>query len=305
MTERAAASVLIADDSIVVRALMRRQLEDHGFRVVEAEDGATALSLCLSERPDVALLDIEMPTMNGHEVLAALQADAELAQIPVVFVTGRTATDDVTTGLRLGAHDYLRKPFDPAELIARVSAAARVKFLQDELRARNVELDLVSRTDPLTGLANRRHAMEELPRHASAARRSGLSLSVVMFDVDHFKSINDEFGHAGGDAVLQELSARVRPILRPEDVASRWGGDEFLFVLPATDRAGASAFGERLRDAVTTTAFRLGGDRVSVVTISGGIATGDGDDPDELVRTADGALYTAKERGRNRIVAAD
>src|SRR5262249_48915082 len=155
---------------------------------IEADDGASALEACRKHRPDAALLDIEMPGLDGHEALRQMKADPDLAGIPVVFLTGRTATDDLVTGIELGAHDYLKKPFEPPELIARGKSAVRVKRLQDELRVRNAELDSISRTDALTGLYNRRHAAEHLVQQASATRRHGWDLSVVMFDIDHFKA---------------------------------------------------------------------------------------------------------------------
>ena len=159
-------TVLIADDSLVVRAVVRSRLEESGYSVIEAEDGERAIARCRQSPPDVVLLDVEMPGLDGHEVLAQLKLDGKLKDIPVVFLTGRTSTDDVLTGLRGGAHDYLKKPFEPAELVARVAAAAHVKKLQDRLHVRNAQLEEMSRTDMLTGLYNRRH-LEEQPATAS------------------------------------------------------------------------------------------------------------------------------------------
>jgi two-component system cell cycle response regulator len=150
-------AVLVAEDSLVIRAVLVEQLQSRGYRVIEAGDGEQALAACRREQPDVVLLDVEMPHLDGHGVLAQIKADPRLADIPVVFVTSRVTTEDVVDGLRLGAHDYLRKPFEPSELLARVHAAVRNKALQDELRLRNAELELASRTDALTGLRNRRH----------------------------------------------------------------------------------------------------------------------------------------------------
>ena len=163
--------VLIAEDSLVIRRLLRRQLEEHDYDVIETVDGEDALRAVREEAPDVVLLDVEMPKLDGHAVLTAMQADPDLPPIPVVFITARATTEDVVEGLRLGAHDYLRKPFEPAELVARVSAAARVKRLQDELRRANAELEAVSRTDVLTGLPNRRHLLEHLGLEQGVARR--------------------------------------------------------------------------------------------------------------------------------------
>ena len=161
-TNRDRATVLVADDSLVIRAVVRGGLEDEGYRVVEAVDGLAALEQCRRDPPDVILLDIEMPGLDGYEVLAALKGDAELQDIPVVFLTSRSGITDVVAGLRGGAHDYLKKPFEHVELLARVGSAVHVKKLQDQLRQRNADLDRMSRTDALTGLYNRRHLDEQL-----------------------------------------------------------------------------------------------------------------------------------------------
>jgi diguanylate cyclase (GGDEF)-like protein len=297
-------SILVAEDSKVVRAVLRSHLEEQGYAVIEAEDGNAALDSCRTAAPDAVLLDIEMPGLDGYQVLAALKADPDLRDLPVVFLTGRTSTEDVVEGLRLGAHDYLKKPFEASELIARVSAAVRVKTLQDELRKSNVELSLISRTDVLTSLANRRHIEERLYQLASLSHRHHQNLAVLMLDIDHFKTVNDQVGHAGGDAVLREFSSRLQHVLREEDVAGRWGGEEFLVLLSLTDLAGAVVLGGRICEAIAATPFTLPDSNPLVVTVSCGCAVGDGQNPEELVKQADEALYAAKEAGRNRVVAA-
>jgi two-component system cell cycle response regulator len=299
-------TILVAEDSSVVRAVLRQHLEAQDYTVIEADDGNAALSACRTAVPDAVLLDIEMPGLDGYQVLAALKADPDpqLSDLPVVFLTGRTSTEDIVEGLRLGAHDYLKKPFEASELIARVSAAVRVKTLQDELRKRNVELDLLSRADVLTGLANRRHIEERLIDLVSSAHRHHHSLTVLMLDIDHFKDVNDTFGHAGGDTVLREFSSRLQRVLREEDVVGRWGGEEFLVLLPFTNLEGAVALGERVCASIAAEPFVLADRRTLSVTVSVGCAEVDGNDPEEFVRNADAALYAAKEGGRNRVVAA-
>lgn len=291
--------VLVAEDSAVVRAVVRRQLEERDFAVVEAVNGLEALRLAREHQPDVVLLDIEMPKLDGWGVLAELVNDPVLCNTPVVFVTGRTATEEVVEGLRLGAHDYLRKPFDDAELLARVTAAARVKALHDELADQAVEYDRVSRLDALTGLHNRRHLDEHLYRHAAASKRHKQHLGVLMIDIDHFKAVNDRLGHAAGDEVLCEVSRRLVRSLRADDLAGRWGGEEFVVVLPLTDGEGTRAAAERVRVAVGGAPVQLA-DRSVEVTISVGCASAVGEAADELLRRADAALYEAKEAGRNR-----
>lgn len=297
------ATILVAEDSLVIRAVLRRHLEHEGYSVVEAVDGQAAIDQCHQAPPDTILLDIEMPGLNGHQVLAHLKADDLLKDIPVVFLTGKTGTDDIVAGLRSGAHDYLKKPFETAELIARVGAAVRTKQLQDQLRNRSAEFDRMSRTDALTGLYNRRHLEERLRQVDRAALRHDYLMAVVMVDIDHFKRVNDAEGHAGGDDVLREFARRLRGEMRDEDVAGRWGGEEFLVILADTDLEGASVLAERIRVAIADEPFGIGDHRIAV-TMSGGCASGPAGDPDDLVRRADFALYQAKAAGRNRIQAA-
>ena len=296
--------VLLVEDSAVIRALVRRMLVAGGHAVVEAAGGAAALTVCREQQPDVVLLDVEMPEMSGWDVLAAMKADPDLRDVPVVFLTGRSDTTDIVDGLRLGAHDYLRKPCEPTELLARVQAAARVKRLQDELRQRNEDLDRISRTDALTGLRNRRHVEEYLAKLTSLARRNLEPIAVLVIDVDHFKSVNDDHGHDAGDAVLCEVAGRMQDSVRLEDMVGRWGGEEFLVVLPNTTDQGAAELAERLRQVVADTPCRLAeGDAVQV-TISVGCAASLIDDAGRLVRSADAAMYEAKQTGRNRVVVA-
>jgi two-component system, cell cycle response regulator len=298
-----AATILIADDSLVIRAIVRSGLEEEGYLVIEADDGLTAVEQCRQQRPDVVLLDIEMPGLDGHQVLNQLKADAELKNIPVVFLTSRTGMDDIVAGLRGGAHDYLKKPFEPAELLARVGSAAHVKQLQDQLWERNTELDRISRTDSLTGLHNRRHLEDELQRQRNTARRHHDQLAVVLFDIDHFKHVNDTYGHPTGDLVLCEFARRLGQELRAGDIAGRWGGEEFLIILPRTDLAGAVHIAERIRIVTAATPITTAGQEITI-TVSGGCALGPAQDPDELIQIVDTRLYQAKAAGRNQVVAA-
>jgi two-component system cell cycle response regulator len=299
-------TVLIADDSLVVRAVVRARLEDEGYDVVEAADGDAALAMCVQSPPDVVLLDVEMPGLDGRQVLARLKRDEALADIPVVFLTGRTSMDDMVAGLRAGAHDYLKKPFEAAVLVARVGSAAHVKKLQDRLRERNADLERVSRTDMLTGLYNRRHLEDQLTREHSTARRTQRDLGLLLLDIDHFKRVNDTYGHAAGDRVLCGFAERMTEHLRAGDVAGRWGGEEFLVILPGTDLDGALHVAERIRASVDATPFdtsETNGPAISV-TVSGGCVVGPAGTPDDLVSAADDGLYAAKDAGRNRIVVA-
>ncbi len=297
-----APTVLIADDSLVIRAVVRDGLENEGYRVVEAIDGLAAVELCREDPPDVVLLDIEMPGLDGYQVLTELKSDAALRDIPVVFLTGRNTMDDVVAGLRGGAHDYLKKPFEGAELLARVAAASHVKKLQDQLQQRNAALEELSRVDSLTRLYNRRFLDQELTRLHSDSRRHGYPLSVVLLDLDHFKQVNDTYGHSAGDEVLRTFAGRMHRELRAGDIGGRWGGEEFLVILPHTDLEGAFTIADRIRSATAAEPVALDGRRITV-TISGGCALGPAGSPEALVQLADSRLYQAKLAGRNQIAA--
>jgi two-component system, cell cycle response regulator len=294
-----AGRILVAEDSLVVRTLVCDQLEEEGYEVVEAVDGESALVQCALINPDAILLDIEMPGLDGHQVLARLKADPAFSDIPVVFLTGRTSTGDMVQGLRAGAHDYLKKPFEPAELLARIGGAVRMKRLQDELRMRNDQLNALSRVDALTGIFNRRHLDEQLVEAGKTAARAQQSLAVLMLDIDHFKQVNDSHGHPAGDQVLQEFARRLKGTLRAGNTVGRWGGEEFLVIAPRTTPDEAMMLGERIRSSIAEQPVDLGSVRLSI-TVS--IGCGVGLKPSaELVALADAALYRSKAEGRNRV----
>jgi diguanylate cyclase (GGDEF)-like protein len=294
------AKVLIADDSLTIRAVVRADLENEGYQISEAHDGVTTVRQCEEDPPDVVLLDVEMPGLDGYQVLAKLKGTPGLKDIPIVFLTSRSDMDDVVAALRGGAHDYLKKPFQTPELLARVASALHVKRLQDELRLRNVELDRQSRTDPLTGLYNRRHLDEQLVRVHSDAVRHDERLSLLLLDVDHFKRINDTFGHPSGDEVLRTLATRLRGQLRAGDIAGRWGGEEFLIILPRTDHDEGCSLAERVRSVCSADPIVADGREITV-TVSGGLVTGPGDSATAVVQLADDCLYEAKMSGRDKI----
>jgi two-component system cell cycle response regulator len=262
-----AARVLVADDSGLVRAMMRDHLVAAGYEVLEAQDGEEALARIRAAAPDVVLLDRDMPRRDGLAVLDALQADEATAAIPVVFVTGRGTAGELAEGLGRGAHDYVRKPVEEAELVARVRSALRTRRLRDELRERNLQLERMARTDVLTGLVGRRHGAAVLAQACADAAVSGEPLAVVLADLDHFKAINDRHGHAAGDAVLRATAAVLRGALAaaPVDVGAPH--------LPITASLGCAV----LRS---------------------------GETPEALVARADEALYAAKAAGRDRVAAA-
>lgn len=294
--------ILVADDVPDLRSLMRTQLERNGWRVHESGDGRQALEACWELVPDLVLLDIDMPEVDGLSVLRTLKDDERLSSIPVVVITGAMAADDTAGMLEAGAHDVLRKPFDRAELVARVRASLRVKRLQDELDRRTAELSDLIRSDPLTGLSNRRDLGDHLSRLASAARRRRQPFATVVVDIDGLRRVNRGVGRLAGDEVIVEVARRIEAQLRAEDVAGRLAGEEFLLLLPDTELEGAWRLGERVRAAVAERPVLAGGSD-HVVTVSVGCSDGDGDDSDEQVRRAETALDQAKESGPNKTVA--
>jgi two-component system cell cycle response regulator len=294
-------AIMVIDDSATVRFAIRADLEEVGYEVREAVDGEAGIAACLADPPDVVLLDVEMPGLNGHDVLQRLKAEETLKNIPVVFLTSHSDMEEVLRGLQGGGHDYVGKPFRSQELQARVGAALRVKKLQDQLVQRTAELYLTSRTDVLTGLYNRRHLEEQLRIGIATAVRRDEPIGVLLFDVDHFKAVNDTYGHLAGDEVLVELARRIQAELRAGDIAGRWGGEEFLVILPNTGLAGTVETGERIRSIIEAEQFGAGEQYISV-TISGGGASDIDVDEEALVHRADNGLYEAKDRGRNCVV---
>ncbi len=299
------ATALVADDSRTIRAVVRMELETAGYTVREAGDGVQALAEVRLGGVDVLLLDVEMPELDGFGTIAALKQDPTTADLPVIFLTGRAEGADVIEALRLGAQDYLSKPTQTAELLARVGAAVEVGRLRQQLRERTEELDRASRTDHLTGLINRRYLDERLSTLLSTAVRYDVPCTVLLADVDHFKQVNDLHGHQAGDAVLVEVAERLTSCLRASDMVGRWGGEEFLVLAPHTDLQGGVRLGERLRACMTGTPIELPGGSLRITMSLGGavalpphgIVT-----PESLVRASDENLYAAKQAGRNRSI---
>jgi diguanylate cyclase (GGDEF)-like protein len=273
---------------------MRRFLETTGYVIFEAGDGEEALRLAARERPDVILLDRQIPRLDGYGVLASLQTDPELGEVPVVLVTSHGEPAEVADGLRRGAHDYLRKPFEQQELVARVHAAMRTKALRDELRARNAQLERLVSTDLLTGLLNRGAMTEYLRALTSRSQRHGAPLSVVLLDVDGVGEVNAAHGHAAGDALLQAVADRISGELREEDAAGRWSGDELLVVAPDTGADGVPPLVARLCGAVGAEPVAFGPERIPATVSAGAATRADDDDVEALVRRAERALASRR-----------
>ena len=286
--------VLIVDDSPDALAVAKTRLAKENLDIVCAEAGAAGLELARREKPDVILLDIDMPGMSGFDVCRALKADADLFMIPVLFLSGSSTPEDKVKGLDLGAVDYVTKPFDAFELRARVRAALRSKHFQDLL----VEHAAI---DPLTGLPNRRALMDRLRQEAARLQRHGGKLAVIMADVDHFKRVNDRFGHRVGDLLLQQIARAIAAECRDCDLPARYGGEEFVVVVPDETARGAARLAERCRAGIE--AIRLPAkDGTAQASASFGVADATNTfSAETLLENADVALYRAKAAGRNRV----
>ena len=296
--------VLIADDDAVSRRVLARMLTTNGYDVVEASDGDEAWQILEREdAPRLAILDWMMPGMTGPDLCRKLRESNREPYTYVLLLTARTDKQDVVEGMDAGADDYVTKPFEARELQVRLRAGRRILDLQADLVKAREALREQATHDPLTGLWNRYALLEALEREHSRAAREGTPLAVIMVDLDHFKHVNDTYGHLAGDAVLRETAGRMQAVVRSYDLVGRFGGEEFLIVLPGTSGANASQLAERLRTAVAHDP--VGHDVLRIpVTASFGIGasgTALSGDPQTLIRLADEALYRAKEKGRNRI----
>jgi two-component system cell cycle response regulator len=301
-------TILVIDDSSAARVEIRGVLEQSGLfaRVLEAADGLAGLRLLLAESIDVVLCDLEMPGLDGEKVLRAQRARPGADAVPFFFLTAERDPDRMARLLRAGAADTVTKPFHPAELLARLETHLRLQRLQAELREKNAMLEHLSTTDSVTGLRTRRYVGEALSLELLRATRYRTPLAVAMADLDHFKQVNDTWGHPAGDAVLRDVSQTVLGVLRGTDIAGRYGGEEILLVLPQTDLEGAAALAERVRVSIEERRFDVGnGQRIALTASLGVAALAQVPSVEALVQAADAALYEAKEAGRNRVVAAD
>ncbi|HEY0079175.1 MAG TPA: diguanylate cyclase [Pyrinomonadaceae bacterium] len=303
--------ILLVDDEPVNLALIKRRLELEHYKVVTAENGREAVERARAVSPDLIILDVMMPVMDGLEACRRIKQIPETSHIPVIFLSALDDMELKVNGLSIGANDYISKPFRAEELIARVRVAIRLKREQDLLR-RSAEQERqraevaseMSMTDALTGLLNRYGLQRSLQHEHAQARRYERPLSCLMIDIDEFKSINDTYGHAQGDVALTQIARVLTEAVRRSDVICRYGGEEFLVLTPETSLEGAVALGEKIRLAATA---RLFGDGASAfpITLSVGVAELSAiESAHDMIARADVALYYAKERGRNRVEAA-
>ena len=306
--------ILVVDDHEDNVEVLRARLEARGYEVEGASNGQEALDKAGGWSPDLILLDVMMPDMDGLEVVRRLKADRTLPFIPVIMQTALDSTERMVAGLEAGADDYVTKPINFAELEARVRSLLRIKKLQQALGDREKELSVmnekllhISMTDGLTGVDNRRALEQRLHEMFEHSLRLHEHISCVMCDIDHFKKVNDTYGHAAGDEVLKQFASILKDEAREIDRVGRYGGEEFLLILPGTVLDSAVTFAERLRQRVEDNTFSFEGGTLKR-TVSLGVASWP--HPrikglEEMLKAADDALYVAKEMGRNRVVRFD
>jgi two-component system chemotaxis response regulator CheY len=295
--------ILVVDDSPVSRKVLEHALSDEPCTLLFAKSGEEALRFFQEHRPAVVITDWMLPDFSGPELCQRIRSDAQNSYTYIILLTSMTEKDSVVKGLAAGADDYLTKPFDSSELLARIGVGRRIIDLHREIEKKNRLLEEAARTDHLTGLANRRAIEEWANRQLRGAARHGYQFWVVIADLDSFKSVNDNYGHDAGDAVLQKFAEILRENTRASDLSGRLGGDEFLLILTHVERENIELTLDRLRKQFGSQIFAFNGQKVKV-TASFGITGFEGKEAPEigaLVRQADMALYAAKRGGRNQV----
>ncbi len=300
--------VLIVDDDNAQLLLLQEALSSENLEIILASDARKTFEAIYRQIPDLIILDIGLSGEDGFDILRSIRVEPSYDTVPVVIYSASHDIDSKTQALDLGAVEFLEKPLHTRELAAHVRAVLRFKLKQDQIFEEYKRLSELSLTDPLTGAYNRRALDTFLKSRLSESSRHGIPVSCIMFDIDHFKNVNDSHGHHVGDIVLKDISELVRGLCRQEDALIRYGGEEYLVILFHTPREGAEIFGERVRECVAEHDFKSG-DLEIKITISGGIASQPEDDlpvdPEAMIKLADQRLYTAKRNGRDQVVSSD
>jgi len=300
--------ILLVEDDKLQAKTTKEYLEKAGYEIVWVENGMSAIKSAKTHSFDLIVLDLVLPDIGGNEVCRWLKNTKDTQDIPIIILSAKGTTKEKIVGLEAGADDYLPKPYEPSELKARIYACLRTKVLQDELKKKNQQLEQVllqmetlAMTDQLTGLFNRRYFLSVFEKEFSRALRYNHPASCLMIDIDHFKSINDEYGHHAGDQVLIEISQIMTNCLRKSDTLARWGGEEFIILLPETTKENALQVASRLLTSVSTFTFSALPRQVTVSIGLSGMPAPDIDTSERLIAASDHALYKAKNNGRNRI----
>lgn len=303
--------ILIAEDNAITRILLEKILIKGGHEVVSAENGREALELFNKNFFPIIITDWLMPEMNGIELCKTIRESSTERYVFIILLTAKDSKDDIVLGLEAGADDYLTKPINNAELMARLNTGKRILELESSLKEANKEIKLLSITDPLTGCYNRGYLNEKLPQEIKRARRYKHPLSIIFCDIDHFKAVNDIHGHQAGDQVLKEFAMCIKESFRYNiDWLTRYGGEEFLIVLPETDTKGAVLTAERLRGTISQREVNVDGKPI-YITASFGVSGFVPETPeyrissDAMLNQADKYLYQSKNEGRNKVTCGD
>lgn len=318
------AAILLVDDDPSSLGVLVDSLEDNGFETYVARSGKGALRQIEHGLPDLILLDVRMPGMDGFETCRHLKANDTTKDIPVIFMTALSETIDKVKGLEAGGVDYITKPFDIAELLARVKMHLELQRYREELkhyiqelertnaalehtnqalRESQEQLQIAARTDPLTQLPNRRDIIEKIGYERIRFERSKKSFALIVGDIDDFKQFNDTYGHDCGDFILVTVANLMRSSIRKQDQLARWGGEEFLFLLPETNLEGGRVVAEKIREKIASHVYMFQGQDLSV-TMTFGVSVFDKNalSIDGCIKSADQALYRGKEEGKNRVI---
>ncbi|MDP2755882.1 MAG: diguanylate cyclase [Nitrospirota bacterium] len=307
----AKAKILLVEDDKLQAEVAKDYLEANGYEIIWVENGKSAIKMAKTQPVELILLDLVLPDLDGNEVCRWLKLNEDTKGIPIIILTVKSSTMEKVTGLEAGADDYLPKPYNEIELNARIYACLRTKALQDELRRKNRQLEEVllkvetlAITDPLTELFNRRHFSAAIEKEFNRTVRFQSPTSCLMIDIDYFKKVNDEYGHHAGDLVLKEIARIIKDHIRKIDTAARWGGEEFIVLLPETKKEDALQAAKRILEGISGHQFSGVPGKITVSIGAVSVPEASVDTAEKMIHASDLALYDAKAKRRNRIEAA-
>lgn len=294
--------ILAVDDNSINRILLEKLLKKEGYKITILSRSEEVIPYLKKITPDLILLDLMMPNMDGLELCESIKLNPNLQEIPIIFITASDEKKDLLKAFDLGAVDYIIKPFHNPELLARIKNHLELKFTRDELKKALIELEKLAKTDELTGISNRRHFTALAQREFNLAKRQKRVFSLLILDIDYFKTINDTYGHPIGDKVIQFVAQKCVNCIRQEDLCARWGGEEFIVFLSETTLEGAIMVADRIRMNIKNGSIEIEDHKINV-TVSIGISVYNPDDANvnQTISRGDMALYRAKNNGRNRV----
>lgn len=304
-SKKIGSTILVVDDDKGIRQMLQMILSNQDYEILQAKDGTEAIELLEEQKVNLVISDVMMPVMDGYELCNFIRKSPQFRDLYIILLTAKNEVNDRVVGLDYGADDYLGKPFATAELLARVRAAFRLIALQNELKEKNQMLHDATIRDSLTQVFNRHHFNEVISNEVSRTKRYENNLALIILDIDHFKSVNDTYGHLVGDEVLKHVARTLKEKTRENDTVARYGGEEFTVILPETNMRNASEAAEKLRSVIESSNYQLENGNQIKITISAGIASfqeNECQNVNELVDKADQALLIAKRSGRNRIM---